>query len=220
MNNELFDCIKNVILKSEQTIIPGFLIETEIIEGDGACQFRSIANQINNFNGTKDSLKIQEIMARKMYLVVKNIVVNILPKLTNQQLVEIFKFEEIDFDLSPIENLNMYIFNAHSGIIDNLEEYSRKFKYGVFTSNFELRILLSDYLSNFWQSEYGIPVPCVIIYLYSHDKNNYIEIDCKNRLRAEFITFRILYVDSIHYESMYLTSDLFNEVIIKNSCRI
>jgi len=217
-SSDLIKFLYDYISKSNKTIIPDIFINKVNISGDGACQLRSIANNVNNFLKNPDSASKQKEMAAKMYEIIKNTVTDVLPKLTNKQLVNDWGFVHIDFSLTPIENINALIEISHGPYIKNLEEYSEKFKYGTYTTNFELKILLSKNLESFWSSEFEIPVPCVIIYI--HKNGFYQEIECNNGSFKEFILFRINYINSNHYESLYLKNQFYSvsELLIQKAC--
>jgi len=213
------ECVKNYMNNSQQSIIPDFLVDIVDVKPDGSCQFRALANNIKSLT---DDRRSEYEIAKLMYSKVKNIIVNVLPNLSNEQMVSDFGLVETDFDLTPIENLNNIIKEYHSPIIYNIQDYSQNFKYGVYTTNLELRILLSDYLISFWTGTFLMRPPCVQIYIHNK-KGSYLEINCLNRNSMDFICFRLYYINSNHYQSIYIKKsyfDTFNQVILRNSCKI
>ena len=214
----LINCIKEYMNKSPYPIIPDFMVDVVDVKPDGSCQFRALANNINHFKNVPDK---QLSIARDMYRMVKHVIVHVLPSLTNKQLIEDFKFEEINLDTSPLENINNLIFEHHSGNISDLDEYFSDFKYGVYTTNLELRVLLSNYLDEYWINTFGVPSPCVSIYL--NNKGSFNEISCINADKLNFINFRLFYINNNHYQSIYIKPeffDQFNNTILQNSCKM
>jgi len=214
------ECVKNYMNNSEQSIIPDFLVDIVDVKPDGSCQFRALANNIKSLT---DDRRSEYEIAKILYSKVKSVIVDVLPGLSNEQLVSDFGLVETDFDLTLIENLNNIIGEYHSPSgIYNIQGYSQNFKYGVYTTNLELRILLSDYLISFWTGAFLMRPPCVQIYIYNK-KGSYLEINCLNRNSMDFICFRLYYINSNHYQSIYIKKryfDTFNEVILRNSCKI
>jgi len=214
------ECVKRFMNESYQSIIPDFLVNIVDVRPDGSCQFRALANNIKRVTGDERS---EAQIAKLMYSKVKNIIVNVLPNLSNEELLSTFGFVETDFELSSIENVNNLIqFFHEESDINDLEDYSLEFKYGVYTTNLELRILLSEYLAEFWTSNFGMRTPCVQLYI-DNDKGSYNEIGCFNKNSLNFICFRLLYINSNHYQCIYIKErffNFFNETILKNSCRI
>jgi hypothetical protein len=214
------ECVKNYMNNSEQSIIPDFLVDIVDVKPDGSCQFRALANNIKSLT---DDRRSEYEIAKILYSKVKSVIVDVLPRLSNEQLVTEFGLVETDFDLTPIENLNNIIKEYHSpSDIYNLQGYYQNFKYGVYTTNLELRILLSDYLISFWTGAFLMRPPCVQIYIHNK-KGSYLEINCLNRNSMDFICFRLYYINSNHYQCIYIKEryfDTFNEVILRNSCKI
>lgn len=211
----LFDCIKDYLRKSGQTIIPDFLMNIVDVSSDGSCQLRAISHNINTLKNEKKSVLK---MAENMYSKLKETVLN-LPTLSNEELMNDYSFVEIDPDLTPEENINNLIAGHHGPEINNLAQYKRKFKYGTYTTNFELRLLLSKPLAEYWFETFEIPTPCISVYIKK--RGVFIEQTCLNR--ESFIDFRILYVNSIHYECLYLKEEYdnyFYQFLKDNGCRI
>ena len=213
----LFNCIKEFIGK--RSILPDFIMDIVDVLPDGSCQFRALANNITTLkNERRSHFKI----AQNMYSKVKEIVTIVLPTLSNQQLISEFGFEEINPLSNPIENINNLIFLHHEPYINNLSEYSRTFTYGTYTTNFELRILLSKPLMKYWIDTFEIPTPCVTIYLKENGYFN--EINCLNN--GSIIDFRLLYVDSNHYQCMYIKEEyvyfyeIIKKIVVINKCFI
>ena len=222
----LLECVKRYMDNSEKSIIPEFMVDIVDVLGDGSCRFRAIADNINTFKNQNVS---QKRIAEMFYTLIKDTVLNVLPGLTNNELVSLFGFESLDPTISPIENIDNHIGYSHSPHINNLREYSKKFKYGTYTTDFEMQILFSKYLKDYWQSTFDIPTPCVTIYIPSSPNvsslpinKSFIEISCANRSAHNFINFRLLYVDGDHYQAIYVKPEYsdFNEVILKNGCKI
>ena len=94
-------------------------------------------------------------------------------RLKNEQIRDNWGFEHFDDDLTTKQNLDQYIEDLHTeSNINSLSDYTRKFKYGIYTTNLELLILLNknEIMKQFWRSTFGIEMPVVVIYLKS-DKN-------------------------------------------------
>ena len=212
----LFNCIKENLTDSEKTLIPTFLMKIVDVLPDGSCQFRSLANNVNTLKNERDDLMS---MAKNMYAKVKDIVINVLPALTNDQLAVDYGFDEIDFTVDVIQNINNLISLHHGPEINNLVEYFKKFRYGTYTTNFELRILLSKPLAQYWLDTFDIPTPCVTVYI--KERGYFIELTCLNK--ESFIDFRILYINDNHYQCMYMKEEYnnyFYQFIKDNSCKI
>jgi len=214
----LLECVKTHMEYSEKSIIPDFMVDVVDVLGDGSCRFRAIADNINKFKNEKSVS--QKRVAEIFYSLIKDTVLNVLPSLTNNQLIKLFGFESLDPSISPTENIDNHIGYAHSPYINNLREYSKKFKYGTYTTDFEMQILFSKYLKDFWRQTFDIPTPCVTIYIPIN--KSLVEISCSNRTAHNFINFRLLYIGGDHYQAIYIKPEYseFNKIILKNGCKI
>lgn len=182
------------------------------IEGDGACQMRSIAYNILKYKGQSTSDSEQKKLSELFYRQIKYVVTEILPKLTVKQIIENWGFEHFDYDLTTKQNLDQYIEDLHSeSNINSLSDYIKKFKYGIYTTNLELLILLNknEIMKQFWRSTFGIEMPVVVIYIKS--ANNFMEIASYNIQNIESsMIIRLYYKSAIHYETLF----------VKEECRV
>ena len=182
------------------------------IEGDGACQMRSIAYNILKYKGQSTSDSEQKKLSELFYRQIKYVVTEILPKLTVKQIIENWGFEHFDYDLTTKQNLDQYIKDLHTeSNINSLSDYIKKFKYGIYTTNLELLILLNknEIMKQFWRSTFGIEMPVVVIYIKS--AYNFMEIASYNIQDIESsIIIRLYYKSAIHYETLF----------VKEECRV
>lgn len=190
-------------------ILPTSIFNGIPIEGDGACQLRSIAYNILKYKGQSTSNSEQKKISEVFYRQIKYIVTEILPKLTVKQIRDNWGFEHFDDDLTTKQNLDQYIEDLHSeSKIYSLSDYIKKFKYGIFTTNLELLILLNknEIMKQFWRSTFGIEMPVVVIYIKS-DKN-FMEIASYNIENIESsIIIRLYYKSAIHYETLFVKEE-------------
>jgi hypothetical protein len=190
-------------------------MEHDIYGGDGACQLRAIADNILKLQGKISNKHNQKIIANSMYSFILQIVTNVLPYLTVKELIEDWGFIHYDKDISTLENINNDInfYHSESEIYD-LEDYKSKFRYGIYTTNYELRILLNSNIIIFdwWNNFFKMKPPCVVIYgqkneiILSNENTNFYEIDAVNINNLNYAIFRLLYQSDIHYQSLYLKS--------------
>lgn len=204
-------CSVSVLSVNTKTL-PTSIFNGISIEGDGACQLRSIAYNILKYKSQSTSNSEQKKISEVFYRQIKYIVTEILPKLTVKQIRDNWGFEHFDDDLTTKENLDQYIEDLHSeSNINSLSDYIKKFKYGIYTTNLELLILLNknEMMKQFWRSTFGIEMPVVVIYIKS-DKN-FMEIASYNIENIESsIIIRMYYKSAIHYETLF----------VKEECRV
>ena len=183
------------------------------IKGDGACQLRSIAYNILLHKNIHISNKNEKIIANKMYIFIKYIITEVLPNLTFDQITNQWGFIHFDSDISVLDNLNNDInFYHNESEIYSLQDYVKKFKYGVYTTQLELFILMNNNIlvQKWWIENYDL-IPAIIIYIV--DKKKLIEIGSFNidKLDNKSVPiFRLLYKSKIHYDVILLKEECKN----------
>jgi hypothetical protein len=85
----LYECVKGFIERSDKSLLPAFMMSVVDVKPDGSCQFRALANNVNHF---KNENRSEMNLAKKMYSIIKHTVVNILPFLSNEDLISDFGF--------------------------------------------------------------------------------------------------------------------------------
>jgi len=148
-----------------------------------------------------------KIIANKMYIFIKYIITEVLPNLTFDQIINEWGFIHFDCDISVLDNLNNDInFYHNESEIYSLQDYIKKFKYGVYTTQLELFILMNNNIlvQKWWIENYDL-IPAIIIYIV--DKKKLIEIGSFNidKLDNKSVPiFRLLYKSKIHYDVILL----------------
>jgi hypothetical protein len=224
---KLIDCITKYKSKKcsidesyDSASLPIDIFDFVDIIGDGACQLRAIAYNILSYKNQKTSNLNQKKIAETLYKFIKYIIIKILPKLTIDQLINDWGFIHFDRNISVLENLNNEISYYHNeSEINSLQDYYNKFKYGIYTTQLELFILMNknNMIQKWWIDNFNF-IPSIIVYIIN--KKNLNEIGSFNieLLVDESVPiFRLVYVSRIHYEVLQLKEECKS---LKNKLRL
>jgi len=214
---KLIDCIIKYKSKKcsidesyDSAALPLDIFDFIDIVGDGACQLRAIAYNILSYKNQNTSNQNQKKIANSLYNLIKYVIIEILPKLTLDQLINDWGFIHFDRDISVLDNLNNEInFYHNESKIYSLQDYNNKFKYGTYTTQLELFILMNknNVIQKWWIDNFNF-IPSIIVYII--DKKKLKEIGSFNieLLVDESVPlFRLIYVSKIHYEVLELKEE-------------
>ena len=103
--------------------------------------------------------------------------------------------------------------------IYTLKDYKKEFKYGIYTTQLELFILMNNnkMIKNWWIQKFEF-IPSIIIYI--NNKNKLKEISSFNiemLLNESVSIFRLIYLSRIHYEVLILKDECKK---VKNQLRL
>lgn len=214
---KLIDCIIKYKSKKcsidesyDSAALPLDIFDFIDIVGDGACQLRAIAYNILSYKNQNTSNQNQKKIANSLYNLIKYVIVEIIPKLTLDQLINDWGFIHFDRDISVLANLNNEInFYHNESKIYSLQDYNNKFKYGTYTTQLELFILMNknNVIQKWWIDNFNF-IPSIIVYII--DKKKLKEIGSFNieLLVDESVPlFRLIFVSKIHYEVLELKEE-------------
>lgn len=214
---KLIDCIIKYKSKKcsidesyDSAALPIDIFDFVDIIGDGACQLRAIAYNILSYKNQNTSNLNQKKIANTLYNLIKYVIIEILPKLTLDQLINDWGFIHFDRDISVLANLNNEInFYHNESEIYSLQDYNNKFKYGTYTTQLELFILMNknNIIQKWWIDNFNF-IPSIIVYII--DKKKLKEIGSFNieLLVDESVPlFRLIFVSKIHYEVLELKEE-------------
>lgn len=224
---KLIDCITKYKSKKcsidesyDSAALPIDIFDFIDIVGDGACQLRAIAYNILSYKNQKTSNKNQKKIADALYNLVKYIIIKILPKLTLDQLINDWGFIHFDRNISVLENLNNEISYYHNeSEINSLQDYYNEFKYGTYTTQLELFILMNknNIIKKWWIDNFNF-IPSIIVYIINKKILNEIGSFNIELLVDESVPiFRLVYVSRIHYEVLELKEECKS---LKNKLRL